>query len=155
MNQEQCQKMCDALNEAGIMPDGSLLTPETDSLIATDLHHLDDDETCPASCYWRMVNHAREMESQRDGAFALRMDRGDTPCDACGGRGWNEVDTGDGRSDANICKEMCDLCEGHGVTTQDEERQYVHGNPGCAIVFNRRNADMEAPPRKTPNQEQG
>jgi hypothetical protein len=41
-------------------------TPETDALIAADLHHLEHDETCPASAYWRMANLCRDMERQRD-----------------------------------------------------------------------------------------
>ena len=44
----------------------SSLTPETDALVAADLHHLEDDETCPASAYWRMVELARTMERERD-----------------------------------------------------------------------------------------
>jgi hypothetical protein len=40
-------------------------TQETDALIAADLHHLEDDETCPASAYWRMADLCREMERQR------------------------------------------------------------------------------------------
>ena len=39
-------------------------TPETDALIAADLHDLEDDQTCPASAYWRMVDLCREMERQ-------------------------------------------------------------------------------------------
>jgi hypothetical protein len=41
-------------------------TPETDALIAADLHHLEDDETCPASAYWRMADMSRDIERQRD-----------------------------------------------------------------------------------------
>lgn len=44
----------------------SSLTPETDAMVASDLHHLEDDETCPASAYWRMVELTRTMERERD-----------------------------------------------------------------------------------------
>jgi hypothetical protein len=46
-------------------------TPETDALIAADLHHLEDDQTCPASAYWRMADRCREMERQRNEARIL------------------------------------------------------------------------------------
>lgn len=35
-------------------------------MVATDLHHLEDDETCPASVYWRMVELARTLERELD-----------------------------------------------------------------------------------------
>jgi hypothetical protein len=41
-------------------------TPETDALIAADLHHLEYDQTCPASAYWRMAHRCKEMERQRN-----------------------------------------------------------------------------------------
>ena len=44
----------------------SSLTPETDAMLAADLHHLEDDETCPASAYWRMVELTRTLERERD-----------------------------------------------------------------------------------------
>jgi hypothetical protein len=44
----------------------SSLTPETDAMVAADLHHLDDDESCPASAYWRMVELTRTLERERD-----------------------------------------------------------------------------------------
>jgi hypothetical protein len=44
----------------------SLLTPETDAMLAADLHHLEDDESCPASAYWRMVELTRTLERERD-----------------------------------------------------------------------------------------
>jgi hypothetical protein len=46
-------------------------TPETDQMVATDLHHLEDDETCPASVYWRIVELARTLERERDRMQAL------------------------------------------------------------------------------------
>jgi len=42
------------------------LTPETDAMVAADLHHLEDDENCPASAYWRMVELTRTLERERD-----------------------------------------------------------------------------------------
>jgi len=50
-----------------------------------------------------------------DVANAMRRARGETPCAACDGRGWNEVDTGDGRSDGNLYTEPCEICDGTGV----------------------------------------
>ena len=44
----------------------SSLTPETDAMLAADLHHLEDDESCPASAYWRMVELTRTLERERD-----------------------------------------------------------------------------------------
>lgn len=44
----------------------SSLTPETDAMIAADLHRLEDDETCPASAYWRMAGLTRTFERERD-----------------------------------------------------------------------------------------
>ena len=44
----------------------SSLTPETDAMLAADLHHLEDDETCPVSAYWRMVELTRTLERERD-----------------------------------------------------------------------------------------
>lgn len=41
-------------------------TPETDALIATDQHHLEDDQFMPASIYWRMCDLARKLECERD-----------------------------------------------------------------------------------------
>ena len=35
-------------------------------MLAADLHHLEDDETCPASAYWRMVELTRTLERERD-----------------------------------------------------------------------------------------
>jgi len=35
-------------------------------MLAADLHHLEDDETCPAAAYWRMVELTRTMERERD-----------------------------------------------------------------------------------------
>ena len=46
----------------------SSLTPETDAMVAADLHHLEDDETCPATSYWRMTGLARTLERERDEA---------------------------------------------------------------------------------------
>jgi hypothetical protein len=43
-------------------------TPETDAMVAADLHHLEDDETCPASAYWRMAELTRTLERERDEA---------------------------------------------------------------------------------------
>jgi hypothetical protein len=48
-------------------------TPETDALLAADLHHLEDDETCPVSAYWRMNHLCREMERQRNEKTWLAM----------------------------------------------------------------------------------
>lgn len=48
-------------------------------------------------------------------ANALRKARGETPCGECEGRGWNEVDTSDGRSDSNLYTEPCESCDGTGV----------------------------------------
>ena len=41
-------------------------TPETNALIATDQHHLEDDQFMPASTYWRMCDLARKLERERD-----------------------------------------------------------------------------------------
>jgi hypothetical protein len=49
-------------------------TPETDAMLAADLHHLEDDETCPASAYWRMVELTRTLEVERDEARAMARD---------------------------------------------------------------------------------
>ncbi len=49
-------------------------TPETDAMLAVDLHHLEDDETCPASAYWRMVELTRTLEVERDNARAMARD---------------------------------------------------------------------------------
>ena len=54
-----------------------------------------------------------------DVANALRKARGEKICDACQGRGWNEIDTGDGRSDGNIYSETCDECNGIGIIDYD------------------------------------
>ena len=35
-------------------------------MVAADLHHLEDDETCPASAYWRIVELTRTLERERD-----------------------------------------------------------------------------------------
>ena len=35
-------------------------------MLAADLHHMEDDETCPASAYWRMVELTRTLERERD-----------------------------------------------------------------------------------------
>jgi hypothetical protein len=51
-------------NEKPLCP--SSLTPETDAMVAADLHRLEDDETCPASAYWRMVELTRTLERERD-----------------------------------------------------------------------------------------
>jgi len=56
-------------NEAGspgMTCSPSSLTPETDAMVAADLHHLEDDETCPASTYWRMTGLTRTLERERD-----------------------------------------------------------------------------------------
>lgn len=39
-------------------------TPETNALIATDQHHLEDDQFMPASTYWRMCDFARKLERE-------------------------------------------------------------------------------------------
>jgi hypothetical protein len=44
------------------------LTPETDAMVAADLHDLEDDESCPASAYWRMVELTRTLERERNEA---------------------------------------------------------------------------------------
>jgi uncharacterized coiled-coil DUF342 family protein len=41
-------------------------TPETNALIATDQHHLEDDQFMPVSTYWRMCDLARKLERERD-----------------------------------------------------------------------------------------
>ena len=41
-------------------------TPETDQMVATALCQLENDETCPASVYWRMVEFTRTLERERD-----------------------------------------------------------------------------------------
>ena len=41
-------------------------TPETDQMVATALYHLENDETCPAAVYWRMVEFTRTLERERD-----------------------------------------------------------------------------------------
>jgi hypothetical protein len=46
----------------------------TAALLAVDLHHLEDDETCPASAYWRMVALTRTLERERDEARAMARD---------------------------------------------------------------------------------
>jgi hypothetical protein len=51
-------------NEKPLRP--SSLTPETDAMLAADQHHLEDDEACPASAYWRMVELTRTLERERD-----------------------------------------------------------------------------------------
>jgi hypothetical protein len=33
-------------------------------MVAADLHHLDDDMNCPASCYWRMKELAGQLERE-------------------------------------------------------------------------------------------
>lgn len=41
-------------------------TPETNALIATDQHHLEDDNFFPATVYWRMCDLSRRLERERD-----------------------------------------------------------------------------------------
>jgi len=43
-------------------------TPETNALIATDQHQLEDDSYMPASTYWRMCDLTRKLERERDEA---------------------------------------------------------------------------------------
>jgi hypothetical protein len=49
-------------------------TLETDALIAADLHHLEDDHTCPASAYWRIANMCRDMERRSNEDRELAQD---------------------------------------------------------------------------------
>lgn len=58
------EKANDRLGATDCSP--SSLTPETDEMVAADLHHMEDDETCPASAYWRMVELTRTLERERD-----------------------------------------------------------------------------------------
>jgi len=47
-------------------------TPETNALIATDQHQLEDDPYMPASTYWRMCDLTRKLERERDEAREQR-----------------------------------------------------------------------------------
>jgi hypothetical protein len=39
-------------------------TPRTDAMIASDQHHIEDDNWITMSCYWRMTELARELERE-------------------------------------------------------------------------------------------
>jgi predicted class III extradiol MEMO1 family dioxygenase len=56
------------------------LTTEVDAMIVADMHHLEDDESCPASVYWRMAELARHLERE----LADAMEQRDALATICG-----------------------------------------------------------------------